>query len=216
MSNNKKEQKTDEQLNKRLEKINQIIATKEAEGYVNKEYSVSLKKMTVVCNIVAILAVTIVFIVYFLEERTILFLDNYWGLLLFLVVSFLFIFAHEGLHALAYVCYTPNRFKNIEFGIIPSKGVAYCVCCEPLKKSAQIMSLITPGIILGVIPAIISIIVKDYVWLLISITQIVGAGADIWLLVKLLSIKTMSDDALFMENDAQNECTIYVLDKCQH
>ncbi len=78
-----------------------------------------------------------------------------------LLIMIIGIVIHELIHGVLWANYAKKGFKSIKFGIIMKMLTPYCHCKEPLKVKHYIVGAIMPAIILGIIPAIISIIIGN-------------------------------------------------------
>lgn len=101
------------------------------------------------------------------------------GGLFFYLALILGIAVHELIHGITWALLAPNRFKSISFGVIWKMLTPYCHCSDPLKVSHYILGALTPLIILGIIPAIISLINLNPLWYLYGILYISAAAGDI-------------------------------------
>jgi hypothetical protein len=94
---------------------------------------------------------------------------------------------HEFIHGIFWSLYTKEGFKSIKFGIMWKSLTPYCHCKEPMKIKHYITGAIMPGILLGLIPAIIALFTGDPLLLIYAVIFTIGAGGDlliIWMLRK--------------------------------
>ena len=101
-----------------------------------------------------------------------------WSALITFLVLIFGIIAHELIHGIVWAKFTKNGFKSIKFGIMWKMITPYCHCKEPLKIQQCMLGAIMPAIILGFIPAILSIVVGNIALLAFGIIFIVSAGGD--------------------------------------
>lgn len=104
--------------------------------------------------------------------------------LLVIVLMFLYFALHEICHGIGYAIFAKNK-KNIKFGAILEKGVFYAMCQEEISRTAIIVSLLFPILILTLIPLPFAFIYKNSLILFLSITNLIGAIGDL-LLIKLV------------------------------
>ncbi|MDR2536706.1 MAG: DUF3267 domain-containing protein [Treponema sp.] len=99
--------------------------------------------------------------------------------------------AHELIHGIVYAIFAKNKWKSVKFGIMPAKKLftPYCCCKERLKINHYRIAAIMPLIILGIIPATISIVLGNYFLLLWGIIFTVGGCGDILIFIKTLKEK---------------------------
>lgn len=97
---------------------------------------------------------------------------------LLLIILILGIVIHELLHGITWSFFTKTGLKSFEIKILWKKLTPYCYCKEPLKVKHFILGAIMPYIILGAIPAIISIIIGNSALFMISIAFTIIATGD--------------------------------------
>jgi hypothetical protein len=92
---------------------------------------------------------------------------------------------HEFIHGVFWAIYLKNGFRSIRFGIMWKYLTPYCHSKEPMKLKHYRLGAIMPCIILGIIPAAISLFLGDIGLLAFGVFFTVAAGGDIlmiWLL----------------------------------
>lgn len=124
------------------------------------------------------------------------------GLVIFVAAIWISIVIHELIHGLVWSLSAKNHWKSIEFGIIWKSLNPYCTCSEPLKKGAYIAGLIMPGIVLGIIPTILAIIIGQFYLMVFGVIFIVAAGGDLFVLGLILKHKA-KPDALYFDHPTQ-------------
>ena len=121
---------------------------------------------------------------YYLEARENLTLVDFGIGILTLLLG---IVAHEFLHGLGWSFYAKKRWKAITFGVNWKLLTPYCHCNEHLRLKAYRIGSILPAIILGIVPAIISILIGHIGLLVFGFFFTFAAGGDfmiLWLLRK--------------------------------
>jgi len=116
------------------------------------------------------------------------------------------IVAHEAIHGLFFALFSEDKFKSIKFGIMPREKLfsPYCHCREILKINHYRISAIMPLIILGIIPAAISLVFGNILLLLFGVVFISGGCGDLLMILKLIREKKnafiydLPDDAGFI------------------
>ncbi len=98
------------------------------------------------------------------------------------------IILHEGLHGLVWL-FASKSIKNIQFGFNRELLAPYTHCKIPLSKFNYILGGLFPFIIMGLIPAIITIIIGNSYWYLFSLFCIFTSGGDIISCFYLMKIK---------------------------
>ena len=92
---------------------------------------------------------------------------------------------HEVIHGFTWARYTQHGIKSIKFGVKWSYLTPYAHCKEPLKVSQYSIGGALPGIILGILPAILGIITGNTWLIFFGIFFTGAAGGDILVLWKL-------------------------------
>ena len=131
-----------------------------------------------------------------------------WTPLLLCALMPLGIVVHELLHGITWAHYAKNGWKSISFGVKWEWLAAYCHCSEPLSKRAFLMGDLMPLLVLGLIPAIISLFIGDVLLLILGVVFISAAIGDIWVAWLLRK----EDSGAFIL-DLPSEAGFYVLTK---
>lgn len=128
------------------------------------------------------------------------------GSLRILLIMVFGIIIHEVIHGLTWAKFAKNGFKSIKFGILWKMITPYCHCKEPLKVKHYIIGALTPGIILGIIPAIISLFIGNIGVMIFSVFFTMAAAGDI-MVVNLL--KNEDKDNFVQDHPSEAGCYIY-------
>ena len=101
------------------------------------------------------------------------------------------IVAHELIHGIFFELFAENGFKSIKFSILPASKLfsPYCHCKDKLRKNHYRIGGIMPLVILGIVPAVISIIVGNLLLLYFGIFFTMAAAGDILVFTKLMKEK---------------------------
>jgi len=110
---------------------------------------------------------------------------------IYMLILIIGIILHELIHGIVFARYAKNKYKSIKFGIMPKEKLfsPYCHCKEILRIDHYKMAIIMPTIILGIIPAVISLIIGNIMLLFFGIVFICAGGGDILMLMKILKEK---------------------------
>lgn len=95
------------------------------------------------------------------------------------LIIILGIILHELLHGIFFAKFAKNGFKSVKFGILWKMLTPYCHCEEPLKIKHYKIALLAPLIIMGIIPAIISLFTGSQTLLIFGIFFSGAAAGDI-------------------------------------
>jgi hypothetical protein len=74
----------------------------------------------------------------------------------FLLVLILSVVVHELLHGLGFVLAGRVSWREVELGL--KGGMAYAHCKVPLRASAYRVSLVLPGVVLGLVPGLVGLV----------------------------------------------------------
>ena len=98
---------------------------------------------------------------------------------------------HEIIHGLFFALFAESKFKSVKFGIMPAKKLftLYCHCKEPRKLQHYRIATLMPLVILGILPAMISLLTGNITLLVIGIIMTCGSDGDILLFIKLRKAK---------------------------
>ena len=134
------------------------------------------------------------------------FLSIYLALPYFIAAFIFGSFLHEILHAVGFLIFGKLKVSQVKIGIIWKFITPFAHCREPLKASVYRIALLLPGILLGIVPSIVAIIIGKS-WLLIYGTIFtVLAGGDI--LIFWIIKKVKSDE---MVKDHPERCGCYIV-----
>lgn len=173
----------------------------------------------VMANIYAVLMIVPIAIVYgvpfyflwsdiFTKEAFVNVLDNPLGTYVSstLIVFILGIIVHELIHGITWAIFADKGFKSIKFGVMWKMLTPYCHCKEPLLIKQYLLGAIMPAIILGVIPAVISMFTGSIALLVFGAFFTLAAGGD-FIMVNLLRNEKMND--LVQDHPSEMGCYIY-------
>ena len=101
------------------------------------------------------------------------------GIALVIVAFILSIPIHELIHGITCAYVSDNNYKTIHYGVNFKKFYAYCRYTRIMDRNANIYTSVMPGIVLGVIPAIIAILIGNPPVCAFAILSLAGASKDI-------------------------------------
>ncbi len=128
------------------------------------------------------------------------------GTATFFLVFVLGSLVHELIHGVTWARYAKKGFKSIQFGMLWEMFTPYCHCNEPLLKKHYILGAVMPAIILGLIPAVISIILGNSKLLLFGIIFTMTACGDFLVICKL---GKENEDSLVQDHPSELGFYIY-------
>ena len=128
------------------------------------------------------------------------------ALLIFFLTLIFGIILHELIHGLTWARFTSRGLKSMKFGVLWTMLTPYCHCKEPLRVRQYIIGAITPAIVLGLIPAIISLIIGNLGLLVFGIFFTMAAGGD-FLIINLLRKEKM--DNFVQDHPSEAGCFVF-------
>ncbi|GAA0890857.1 hypothetical protein GCM10009122_05360 [Fulvivirga kasyanovii] len=123
------------------------------------------------------------------------------GLSSFISVYFLItlpagIVAHELLHGAVWAYFARGGFNSVSFGFNSKALAPYCHCKEPLTVKQYAMGGAAPGLLMGILPAIVAIAIANDWLLIFGIFFTWAASGDmmtLWMLRKFRGDQMVSD-----------------------
>ncbi len=198
---------------KRKAEFEKICEKMAQNGYVKTDLIISILKANILALVVMLPFLAVLFVIYFVVNPANI-TSLYFGLrgfFLLLIAYFPMIVLHELIHGLVFGIFAENHFKSIRFGVIWTALTPYCSCSGALKKGQYVVGSVMPTVILGFLPAIISVITGSLFLLLLSAFMIIGGGGDFLITLKLLRHKSQGKEALYY--DHPYECGVVAFEK---
>jgi hypothetical protein len=97
------------------------------------------------------------------------------------------IVVHELIHGITWSFFAPRGLRGIKFGIMKKYYNPYCHCSDPLPRNGYLWGALMPGIVTGLIPAVVALAIGSFVLLVFSVIMISAASGD--LMIALLALK---------------------------
>lgn len=130
-----------------------------------------------------------------------------WNFLLFLLVIIIGVVIHEAIHGIAWAAFGRKPWSAISFGFQWRTLTPYCHVKEPIEINAYRIGAFLPGLIVGVLPYLYSLVTGDTNWFWFGLVHTSAAGGD-WLVLWL--IRGVKSGALVEDHPTQAGC--YVLE----
>jgi hypothetical protein len=111
------------------------------------------------------------------------------GIFSFLSILIIGVILHELLHGIVFSIYAKKGYKSVKFGVLWKVLTPYCHCKEPLKVREYIIAALTPTVVLGLVPSIISLFIGDIKLLLFGILFFAAGAGDLMLVSSILREK---------------------------
>ena len=194
---------------KRLKRFEETCAELERQGYVKKELTVGIVKANVVTMLLAIPICAVCVLLFHLVNPGSSYALDFTGMIVWLVSMFALTVVHEGVHGLTWSRFTPNGFRDIDFGFMKEYLTPYCTCATPLSKGAYIAGALMPLIVLGILPWIESMITGSTLLLYISLVMILAAGGDMLIVLEVLKARSDGKEQLIYDHPTQAGCVLF-------
>ena len=195
---------------KRVEKFDKIVEELERKGYKRKDLTISIEQANMEGMIFPLPFVIIFVILNFIIFKKPI--TEGYHLLLFIPGMLLGVVIHELIHGLTWGLVAKDHFKNIEFGFVEKEFTPYCYCGTALSKVKYILGSIMPFIVIGIIPATISLFISNNITLfLISIIMIFGAAGDLTIIWLILKNKSKKKSVLYIDHPV--DCGVVMFEK---
>ncbi len=118
---------------------------------------------------------------------------NLW---VFLGVFLVGVIVHEGIHGVSWAIFGKKPLHAIKFGFQWKTITPYAHCKEPMEVNAYRLGTVMPGVVLGLIPALVGIGTGAGSWLMFGLIFTTAAGGDfliLWLLRGVQAGKQVED-----------------------
>lgn len=113
---------------------------------------------------------------------------------------------HELVHAFAWMIFGRVSFRDIKFGVDWKSIAAYAHLKRPVKLSAYRVSIMLPGILVGLIPGLWAMMSGNILALLWGVIFSISAASD-FIIYKLLS--GLPGDTMVADHEEEIGCKVY-------
>ena len=210
--------KKDRKLTKAEEKRKKIYEEEKQKlidaGYTEKDLTIGVvyaNVMAFVLGLPIIIVLGILFFKYNLGNSEMSFTFTIKESVIFLITLLVLIVVHELIHGAFCAIFAKNHLKSIEFGFMAQYLTPYCCCKEVLTKGQYIIGGIMPTVILGLIPAVVSIFTGSWLVFAIGCIMILSGGGDMTIILKLIMYRSQKQEVLYM--DHPYECGLVVFER---
>lgn len=193
-----KERKLSEAELKRKAEFEKLTEELVAKGYKPNHITMSVLEGNVYALVAAMPFIAVLMIVYLAVGNKFSLNDAefYIAFGIFMVL----IVVHELIHGITWSIFVEDGWKAISFGFIAEYLTPYCSCNQPMRKHQIIAGALMPTIILGFIPGIVAIIIESSILLAVAMLMVLGGGADLLIVFKLLRYKSPVEDVVFIDH----------------
>jgi hypothetical protein len=201
MKNEMKKKTLSEAEQRRSEHFEKIAEELEQQGYKRKNMTIKIGKANGFAVLLLILLLIIGYGLYFLIWRAIDF--SGFNPLIFFVTLLVLVVVHELIHGFCWSLFTPHHFKDIEFGIMKPSMTPYCTCLVPLKKNHHIFGTVMPFIVLGIIPIITGLAIRNSAVLFLGIIMASSAAGDLMIIRNVAGYKSDAKEIIYMDHPTE-------------
>ena len=195
-----KERPLTEAEKKRLEKFENFCDEMEEKGYRITALTAGIKEANTKALLVFLPFGILFFILFFAVNSVEKFSATVGGFVVLIVAFLVFSVVHELLHGIVWGLFAENKFRDIEFGYIKEYFTPYCTCKAPLKKGPYLVGALTPLLILGILPCVISVFTGSFLLLIFGLCMIGGAGGDVLISLRLLKQRSNAGEVLYLDH----------------
>lgn len=153
---------------------------------MDKKYSISLAdaniKSLVVVLPIAVMYILLISLVWGWDRTGHSFLIVYDRIWVSILVFIAGVFLHELLHGVTWMWQAKLGWQDVEYGFKLSALAPYAHCKIAISAKAYRWGIITPGILLGVVPYLIGLLSGDAAYLVFGFIFTLAAGGDFLML----------------------------------
>lgn len=129
-----------------------------------------------------------------------------WNLPIFLAIAFAGIVLHEIIHGITWMFFGKKPLSTITFGFQWKTLTPYAHLKEPVHVNAYRIGTLMPGLIVGLLPFVLSLWLGNGNLFWFSLIHITAAGGD-WLI--LWTLRNIKNEALVEDHPSRAGCYVY-------
>ena len=183
------------------------------QGYKKTDLTIGIVRANLVVLLIAIPVVALGVLLFMWKNSTAAHLPDPQRAILLLVLIVVLIVVHELIHGITWSMFTERHFKDIEFGFMKEYFTPYCTCLVPLSKKHYILGALMPGILLGVVPTALGILLGSPLLFWTGIVMLLSAGGDIMIVMKLLAFKKQNESTEVLIYDHPTQAGSVIFEK---
>lgn len=207
----KKQRTLTKQEQRRKEAFDALCQTMMENGYKLRDLTISLKSANTIGIALTVPFLILTTLCYFFihPPGTSSFSagQSIWMLVLFFVL----VVVHEGIHGITWACFASDHLHSIEFGVVWSALTPYCTCSAPLNRRQYILGALMPTLLLGFGLAAVSIALQQLTLFFAAQLMILSGGGDFLIVAQVLRYRTAKQDVVFL--DHPYECGVVAFKK---
>jgi hypothetical protein len=125
--------------------------------------------------------------------------------LILLLLLIIFTLAHEGFHAVGWKYWGELPWRAIKLGIMWEALAPYAHATQPMRVDAYRLGTVLPGIMTGLVPYVMTLVIGNGVMVIVSAVMISGAIGDLYVL---WLIRELPPDAMVMDHPKNVGCVV--------
>jgi hypothetical protein len=129
-----------------------------------------------------------------------------WSFFFLLFLLILGMIVHELIHGITWALAGRKPWSSIKFGFQVKTLTPYCHITEPLQVNAYRIGTLMPGLVLGILPYLYSLMSGDANWFWFGLVNTAAAGGD-WLILWL--IRNVRSGSLVEDHPTNAGCFVY-------
>lgn len=182
------------------------------QGYKRTDLTIGIVKANLVALLIAIPVVAIGMLLFAWKNSMAAHLVPQRALLLAVLILMLIV-VHELIHGITWSLFTERHFKDIEFGFMKEYLTPYCTCLVPLSMKQYLLGALMPGLLLGLIPTALGILLGSPLLFWIGIVMLLSAGGDLMIVIKLLAFKKQNESTEVLIYDHPTQAGSVIFEK---
>ena len=208
-----KNRKLSEKEQKRLAAFEATCERYLQQGYKRTDLTIGIVKANLVTLLIAIPVVVLGVLLFMWKNSTAAHFPDPQRAILLLVLIVVLIVVHELIHGITWSMFTERHFKDIEFGFMKEYFTPYCTCLVPLSKKHYILGALMPGILLGLVPTALGILLGSPLLFWTGIVMLLSAGGDLMIVMKLLAFKKQNESTEVLIYDHPTQAGSVIFEK---
>lgn len=207
----KKQRKLSADEQKRMAQFEATVQQLTERGYQKNDLTVS----TLVANILGIVVIIPVLVLlcwlYVAVNKQSFLFDI--DLTPALIAFVLLIVVHECIHGLSWAIFAKGHLRDIRFGFVLASLMPYCTCTTPLTKGQYLFGVLSPTVVVGLLPAAVGIALGSTTVFCVALMLVLSGGGDALIALKLLSHKELAGGGIYI--DHPYECGIVAFERVE-
>lgn len=188
---------------RRMDRYEETRARLEAEGYRVRPLTIGITYANVMALVLGLPIIAVLGAGFLWRNLAPVLEFHPLGLMALGLVFLLLAPVHELIHGVTWAIFSPGHWRSISFGFIARYLTPYCNCNEPLSRGQYLVGAAMPTLLLGVLPALVSIATGSLPLFLTGALMILGGGGDLTIILKLLRFKSPGPETIYLDHPCE-------------